>query len=108
MTDNPRRLTALTDWQLQASGMECRISYNMLGKLPITESLRAAINASDLSFLALERETGVIRQSLMPFARGESGINIDAADKLAVYFGLELRPVTRKAAKKTTPKRKGK
>ena len=80
----------------------------MTNKLPISEILRAAINASELSFLALERETGVLRQSLMPFARGEAGINIDAADKLAVYFGLELRPATRKPATKTTPKRKGK
>ena len=79
----------------------------MTNKLPISEILRAAINASELSFLALERETGVIRQSLMPFARGEVGINIDAADKLAVYFGLELRPATRKPATKAAPKRKG-
>ena len=79
----------------------------MNSKQPITETLRAAINASELSFLALARETGVLRQSLMPFARGEAGINADAADKLAVYFGLELRPVTRKAGTKTTPKRKG-
>ena len=80
----------------------------MTNKQPISEILRVAINASELSFLALERETGVLRQSLMPFARGEAGINIDAADKLAVYFGLELQPPTRKPATKATPKRKGK
>ena len=80
----------------------------MTHKQPISEILRAAINASELSFLALERETGVIRQSLMPFARGEVGINIDAADKLAAYFGLELKPATRKPATKAAPKRKGK
>ena len=79
----------------------------MTNKRTIAEILRDAINASELSFLALERETGVIRQSLMPFARGESGINIDAADKLAAYFGLELRPATRKPATKAAPKRKG-
>ena len=80
----------------------------MTNKQPITEALRVAINASELSFLALERETGVLRQSLMPFARGTAGINVDAADKLAVYFGLELLPATRNAAKKAAPKRKGK
>ena len=79
----------------------------MTSRQPITDTLRAAINTSELSFLALEKATGVIRQTLTPFARGEAGINIDAADKLAVYFGLELRPVTRKAATKATPKRKG-
>ena len=80
----------------------------MTHKQPISEILRAAINASELSFLALERETGVLRQSLMPFARGEAGINIDAADKLAVYFGVELRPATRQPATKAAPKRKRK
>jgi hypothetical protein len=68
---------------------------------PITEILRKAVNDSGMTFLGLERETGVLRQCLMPFARGESGISLDAADKLANYFGLELRP-----AKK--PKTKGK
>ena len=76
----------------------------MTNKQPISEILRVAINASELSFLALERETGVLRQSLMPFARGEAGINIDAADKLAVYFGLELMP--RKSKKATDDKAK--
>ena len=77
-------------------------------KQPISEILRTAINESGLPFLTLEQRTGVLRQSLMPFARGEAGINIDAADKLAVYFGLELRPATRKPATKAAPKRKGK
>lgn len=80
----------------------------MTNKRTIAETLRDAINASELSFLALERETGVIRQSLMPFARGEASISLDAADKLAAYFKLELRPATRKAASKAAPKRKGK
>ena len=79
----------------------------MTSQQPITDVLRDAINASEISFLALERETGVLRQSLMPFARGEAGINADAADKLAVYFRLELRTVKRKARTKQTPKRKG-
>ena len=78
----------------------------MSHKQPISEVLRRAVAESELSFLALERETGVIRQSLMPFARGESGISLDAADKLATYFGLELRPATHKAATKAAPKRK--
>ncbi len=56
----------------------------------ISETLRKAINDSGQSFIGLERETGVLRQTLMPFARGESGINIVAADKLATYFGLVL------------------
>ena len=80
----------------------------MSEKLSITDLLRQAINESGIPFLTLEQETGVIRQSLMKFARGERTIHLDAADKLAVYFGLELRPATRKAATKAAPKRQGK
>lgn len=79
----------------------------MTSRQPISDVLRDAINASGLPFQVLEKATGVLRQSLTKFARGESGINADAADKLAVYFGLELRPVKRSAGKTTTPKRKG-
>jgi hypothetical protein len=43
-----------------------------------------------MSFKGLERETGVLRQSLMKFARGEQSLRGDAYDKLAVFFGLEL------------------
>jgi transcriptional regulator with XRE-family HTH domain len=56
----------------------------------LTKRLRDAINASPLSFQALERETGVLRQTLMPFARGESGMRLENADRLAEHFGLEL------------------
>ena len=80
----------------------------MTSKQPITDLLRRAINGSGIPFLTLEQETGVLRQSLMKFARGESTIHLDAADKLAEYFGLELQPATRKATTKAAPKRKGK
>ncbi len=56
----------------------------------MTKRLRDAVNASPLSFRALEHETGVFRQTLMKFARGESSLRLDKADKLAEYFGLEL------------------
>ncbi|WLD13113.1 hypothetical protein [Planctellipticum variicoloris] len=68
-------------------------------ELPITDVLRKAVVDSGLSFAALERETGVLRQTLMPFARGEAGLNITAADKLALYFGLELRPAAKRKGK---------
>ena len=70
-------------------------------RLPITDVLRRTIQDSGLPFLTLEQETGVLRQSLMKFARGESTIHLDAADKLAEFFGLELGQATK-------PKRKGK
>jgi hypothetical protein len=61
-------------------------------KQPISDALRRAIKASGKSFLALERETGVLRQSLMKFARGEHCLRGESYDQLAAYFGLELRP----------------
>lgn len=60
--------------------------------LSITEALRDAIRESGLSFNRLEAETGVLRQSLMKFVRDEQSLRLDMADKLADYFGLELRP----------------
>lgn len=69
-------------------------------KLTITDTLRKAIADSGKSFLALERESGVVRQSLMKFARGERHMRGDQLDKLAEYFGLEL--VARKRRKKST------
>lgn len=56
----------------------------------ITDALRRAIAESGLSFKALERETGVVRQSLMKFAREERSLRLDKADRLAIFFGLEL------------------
>jgi hypothetical protein len=34
----------------------------------------------------------VLRQSLMRFVREEQTLRLDMADRLAVYFGLALRP----------------
>lgn len=61
----------------------------------MTEALRDAIAESELSFKALERETGVLRQSLMKFVRGEQSLRLDAADKLAHYFGIETRRIVK-------------
>jgi hypothetical protein len=59
---------------------------------PLTGVLRRAIRESGLSFNALEQGSGVLRQSLMKFARGQQSLRLDAADRLAAFFGLELRP----------------
>ena len=56
----------------------------------MTKALREAIAESELSFKALERETGVLRQSLLKFATGEQSLRLDAADKLAKFFGLAV------------------
>jgi plasmid maintenance system antidote protein VapI len=65
---------------------------------PLTTVLRKAIADCGLSFKRLEKETGVTRQTLMGFVRGERTIYLDIADKLASYFGLALQPI--KAKKK--------
>lgn len=56
----------------------------------MTEALRQTILESEVNFRELERETGVKRQSLMKFARGEQSLRLDMADRLAKYFGLEV------------------
>jgi plasmid maintenance system antidote protein VapI len=56
----------------------------------LTAGLRQAILQSGESFKALEAWTGVKRQSLMKFARGEQSLRLDMADKLAEHFGMML------------------
>jgi len=77
----------------------CSISY-MPKRRKVSESmtaaLRRAIAESDLSFKQLEKETGVIRQSLMKFAAGEQSIRLESADKLARFFGIEVMRRKRK------------
>jgi hypothetical protein len=68
----------------------------MRPKQPISDALRQAISESGISFQGLEKETGVLRQSLMKFARGEQSLRGDAYDKLAIFFKLELRPKEKK------------
>ncbi|MBX9585239.1 MAG: helix-turn-helix domain-containing protein [Gemmataceae bacterium] len=65
------------------------------GPPTISDALRAAIAGSGLSLLAIERATGVQRASLSRFVRGERSLRLDLADKLAVYFNLQLRPTDR-------------
>jgi plasmid maintenance system antidote protein VapI len=63
---------------------------------PISDLLRRtvlrAIGQGRTSYLALERETGVTRASIRRFVNGERTLRLDMADRLAAYFGLELRP----------------
>ena len=58
---------------------------------PLTTAIKQAIADSELSFKALERVTGVKRQSLMKFMAGEQSLRLDMADKLATYFELHLQ-----------------
>lgn len=57
----------------------------------MAQVLKTAIAESGMSDKAIERETGVNRQSIGRFVRGETSLRLDQADKLAAYFGLVLR-----------------
>ena len=65
----------------------------------MTESLRQRIVDSELPLLTLGQATGVKRQSIMRFLRGERSLRLDIADKLASYFQLELKSSLRRKAK---------
>jgi len=59
---------------------------------PITDPLVKAIKQSGLSMLALEKRTGVLRQSITDFVAGRRRLQTHNADALASFFKLELRP----------------
>jgi hypothetical protein len=63
---------------------------------PISDLLRrtilAAVENGRTNYKALERDTGVIRASIMRFVKGTRSLRLDRADRLAAHFGLELRP----------------
>jgi plasmid maintenance system antidote protein VapI len=65
------------------------------GKATMTDLLRKAV-AESKSFRAIQTATGVKRQSLMKFVRGEQSLRLDMADKLAEHFGIESRRTRRK------------
>ncbi len=56
----------------------------------MTELLRTALAEAE-SLRAVERATGLKRQSLAKFRRGETSLRLDLADKLAEHFGIEAR-----------------
>jgi plasmid maintenance system antidote protein VapI len=62
---------------------------------PLSDLLRQtivrAIDQERASYLGLERETGVARASIRRFVNGERTLRLDMADRLAAFFGLELR-----------------
>ncbi len=62
----------------------------------MSDVLRAAIRASGLSLLEIERDTGVQRGSISRFLRRERSLRLDIADKLAAYLGIRVVPSKRK------------
>ena len=58
---------------------------------PISDVLRRAIIASGEPYYAIEQATGVSRANILRFTKGQQSILLDAAERLAEHFGLELR-----------------
>ena len=56
----------------------------------LSEQLRDAILAAPVSRYRIAKETGVTEAALSRFVRGERGLDLSSADKLAAYLGLEL------------------
>jgi plasmid maintenance system antidote protein VapI len=56
----------------------------------MTELLRQALREAE-SLNAIQKATGVKRQSMAKFMREEQTMRLDLAERLAEYFGLECR-----------------
>jgi len=102
---NPRVCEARTRGkkkEIDERPLGCNNTY-MAGKRltgSMTDLLRQALNATP-SLNAVEKATGVKRQSLALFMRGEqSSLRSEAADKLAAYFGIECSMPASAAIKK--------
>lgn len=61
----------------------------------MTELLRVALAEAE-SLKAIDRATGIKRQSMAKFLRGEQSLRLDLADVLAAYFGIESRRTRRR------------
>ena len=54
----------------------------------MTELLRESLSEAE-SLNAVQKATGLKRQALAKFLRGEQSLRLDLADKLAAHFGIE-------------------
>ena len=66
----------------------------------LTDTLRKAIRDADVTIYRIAKETDVASTVIYRFYRGERDLTLSTADKLAAYFGLELRPREKPAAKR--------
>ena len=65
----------------------------------LTDRLRRVMLESGETHLGMSQATGVSRPSIIRFLRGEQSLYLDAADRLAEHFGLELIEKKRKPRK---------
>ena len=65
----------------------------------IRDTLTKAIRDSGLSDRSLGIQAEVNRQSIARFVSGQTSLTLEQAERLAQFFGLELRPVAKKGRK---------
>ena len=58
---------------------------------PLTDALKKAVIDSGLPLLQISKGSGVEYASLFRFMSGERSLRLDKADKIAVYFHLQLK-----------------
>ncbi len=62
----------------------------MVTKPTLTDLLKEGI-AKAPSFIAIERATGIKRQSLMRFFHGRGGLTLVTIETLSKHFGIEVK-----------------
>jgi transcriptional regulator with XRE-family HTH domain len=67
----------------------------------LSDQLRAAINASELSRYRIGKELGIDEATLSRFMSGERGLRMSVLDKLSVFLGVRI--VIDKQAKRSKP-----
>lgn len=66
----------------------------------MTQLLREAMTKQEApSLYAVAKATGTQKASLGRFVSGKQSLRLDLADRLADYFGIESRVVTRRKGK---------
>ena len=58
----------------------------------MAETLKTAIGQSGETVAAISRAAGIAQPVLHRFVKGERDVILTTAQRLADYFGLELRP----------------
>jgi transcriptional regulator with XRE-family HTH domain len=67
----------------------------------LSDQLRAAINASELSRYRIGKELGIDEATLSRFMSGERGLRMSVLDKLSVFLGVRI--VIDKQARRSKP-----
>lgn len=69
----------------------CKLIYMPAKRKTIEDVLRETLADDPASFYAIAKATGITHPTLMRFAKGEGGLRLSVAAKLAEHYRLELR-----------------